>query len=38
MEPTKDAPLPATLGFCFTVGGIILVGWVAMYFLMRARW
>jgi hypothetical protein len=38
MEPTKDAPLPATLAFVFSIGGLILVGWIAMFFLLRARW
>jgi hypothetical protein len=38
MEPIKDAPLPATLAFVFSVGGFILVGWILMFFLLRARW
>ena len=38
MEPTKDAPLPATLAFVLTIGGLIVVGWVAMFLLLRARW
>jgi hypothetical protein len=38
MEPTKDVPLPATLTFVFSIGGLILIGWIAMYFLLRARW
>jgi hypothetical protein len=38
MKPIQDAPLPATLTFVFSVGGIILAGWIAMYFLLRARW
>jgi hypothetical protein len=31
-------PLPATLIFVFSVGGAILVGWIAMFALLRARW
>jgi hypothetical protein len=38
MEPIDDAPLPATMAFVFTIGGVILVGWIAMYFVLRARW
>jgi hypothetical protein len=38
MEPSRDEPLPATLLFVFSLGGLILVGWFAMYFLLRARW
>ena len=38
MEPTRDEPLPATLAFVFWLGGLILVGWFAMYLLLRARW
>jgi hypothetical protein len=38
MKPIEDAPLPATLGFVFSVGGIVLVGWILMFFLLRARW
>jgi hypothetical protein len=34
----SDAPLPATLGFVFTIGILIAIGWFAMYFLLRARW
>jgi hypothetical protein len=38
MRPSGDEPLPATLGFVFVLGALILVGWFAMYFLLRARW
>ena len=38
MEPTRDGPLPATLAFVFSLGGLILIGWFAMYVLLRARW
>jgi hypothetical protein len=38
MKRIEDVPLPATLTFVFSVGGFILVGWIAMYLLLRARW
>jgi hypothetical protein len=38
MEPSRDEPLPATLAFVSVLGVLILVGWFAMYFLLRARW
>jgi hypothetical protein len=38
MEPSRDEPLPATLAFVFSIGAFILVGWFAMYVLLRARW
>jgi hypothetical protein len=38
MEPTRDEPLPVTLAFVLTFGGLILVGWLAMFLLLRARW
>lgn len=38
MEPAKDAPLPATLAFVFTLGGFILIGWIAMFVLLATRW
>jgi hypothetical protein len=38
MRPSGDEPLPATLRFVFALGALILVGWFAMYFLLRARW
>jgi hypothetical protein len=33
-----DSPLPATVGFVFTIGGLFAVGWFLMFFLLRARW
>jgi len=33
-----EEPLPATLGFVFTIGAAILVGWVLMFLLLRSRW
>lgn len=33
-----ETPLPATLAFVFSIGTIIAIGWLSMYFLMRARW
>jgi hypothetical protein len=38
MEPTRDEPLSATLAFVLSLGALILVGWFAMYVLLRARW
>jgi len=38
MQQTPDEPLPATLAFVFTLGGLIVVGWFAIYVLLRARW
>lgn len=38
MQPIDDPPLPATLAFVLAVGAIILVGWIAMFFLLRVRW
>jgi hypothetical protein len=38
MEPTPDEPLPATLGFVFSLGAAIAVGWTLMFLLLRARW
>jgi hypothetical protein len=38
MEPPRDEPLPATLAFCLALGGVILVGWIAMFALLQARW
>jgi hypothetical protein len=38
MKDSSDEPLPATLTFVFTLGGLIAIGWFAMYALMRARW
>jgi hypothetical protein len=30
--------LPATLTFVLCVGAIILIGWIAMFFLLQSRW
>jgi hypothetical protein len=38
MEPSREEPLPATLAFVSVLGILILVGWFAMYVLLRARW
>jgi hypothetical protein len=38
MEPVHEEPLPATLIFVFSLGTLIVVGWFAMFFLLRARW
>jgi len=38
MEPTHDEPLPGTLVFVFSLGALFIVGWFAMYALLRARW
>jgi len=38
MKPAPDEPLPATLRFVFAIGGFIVVGWVAMFLLLRERW
>jgi hypothetical protein len=36
--PLGDEPLPATLAFVFTLGGLIVVGWFGMFLLLQARW
>jgi hypothetical protein len=38
MEPLGDEPLPATAIFVFTMGILFLIGWVAMFALLRSRW
>jgi hypothetical protein len=38
MEPPRDEPLPATVTFVFTMGILFLVGWFAMFALLKARW
>jgi hypothetical protein len=38
MKVPKDEPLPATMTFVFTIGVLILIGWFAMFALLRARW
>ncbi len=35
---TTDEPLPVTLGFVLVLGGLIAVGWFAMFLLVRSRW
>jgi hypothetical protein len=37
-EAPQDEPLPATLAFVFALGGLLLVGWLAMFFLLIHRW
>jgi|GEM_PF-2162565 hypothetical protein len=34
----EDPPLPATLGFVFTVGTLFAIGWALMFLLLRTRW
>jgi len=38
MKSQRDEPLPATLTFVFTIGILIVLGWFAMFALLRARW
>jgi hypothetical protein len=38
MKHDTDEPLPATLAFVFGLGILILIGWFAMFALLRARW
>jgi len=38
MKIQKDEPLPATLAFVFTIGILIVLGWFAMFALLRSRW
>ena len=38
MRTSRDEPLPATLAFVFVLGALILIGWFAMYVLLRVRW
>ncbi|MGP6190725.1 MAG: hypothetical protein ACLPSH_11735 [Vulcanimicrobiaceae bacterium] len=33
----KEEPLPATLGFVFTIGVLFAVGWFALFALLRDR-
>ena len=37
-QTPDESPLPATLGFVFTVGGLFVIGWFLMFMLLRARW
>jgi hypothetical protein len=34
----EEPPLPATLGFVFTLGALFAIGWFLMFMLLRARW
>jgi hypothetical protein len=41
-EPTHDAddidrPLPGTLKFVFIMGSLYLIGWLLMFWLLKAR-
>jgi hypothetical protein len=36
--PIKETPLPVTLTFVLCVGGLIGVGWIAMFVLLMQRW
>jgi hypothetical protein len=43
MRPRKDdappdEPLPGTLTFVFTMGGVFIVLWFLMFVLLKARW
>ena len=33
-----DEPLPATLGFVLVMGTAIIIGWFAMFLILKARW
>ena len=37
-EESHDEPLPATLTFVLILGATLLVGWLAMFFLLLRRW
>jgi hypothetical protein len=37
-EPHDDVPLPATLAFVLAMGAAILVGWLAMFAILKERW
>ena len=37
-EPPPETPLPATLRFVFSLGAILLVGWLLMFALLLHRW
>jgi hypothetical protein len=34
----REEPLPVTLRFVFTLGGLFLVGWFLMFMLLQSRW
>jgi hypothetical protein len=37
-QAPQDEPLPATLTFVLALGGLLLVGWLAMFALLIHRW
>jgi hypothetical protein len=37
-DPAPEAPLSATMRFVFTIGVLFVLGWYAMFVLLRARW
>jgi hypothetical protein len=37
-DTSQDEPLPATAAFLLALGGLLLVGWLAMFFLLIHRW
>jgi hypothetical protein len=34
----QEEPLPLTLRFVFAIGGLTLIVWFAMFFVLQARW
>jgi len=38
MQQHSEEPLPATLAFVMVMAGLIAVGWIAMFVLLRVRW
>jgi hypothetical protein len=36
-EEERDAPLPGTLAFVFTMGSLFFIGWFLMFWLLRER-
>jgi hypothetical protein len=38
MKPPPDEPLPATTIFVFGMGALFIIGWFAMYIVLRERW
>jgi len=38
IKPEADEPLPSTSRFVAFLGVFIVVGWVLMFLLLRARW
>jgi hypothetical protein len=37
-QPTGDEPLPLTFRFVMFLGIAILLGWIAMFWLLASRW